>query len=268
MQSASTIKQYTYYVNKFSFFDLNKVDEVYTTLKNMKSKKTQKSMSNSNMKIIISAFMWQLKKDKAEPEIIEKYKSYLEKMRKEMSCIENDNKTTHGIIPKWLDIIKLRDALDDNSKNKVILSLYTMIPPRRLQDYVQLKIVDNEKNMTDKKYNYYHISDKCIIFNSYKTERIYKMQCVDIPQNLCKVIDDYIKIYKLESGDLLLNFNNYRQLYYVLYSLIGCGVDNIRHSYVNYQYEKYNMPPSKDIEQMAHDMGHSVTTNLRYRKNI
>ena len=88
-----------------------------------------------------------------------------------------------------------------------------------------------------------------------------------IPPELSKIIDKYIKDNKLKNGDLLFGFHSTLQLLYRLKKLLGCGVDNIRHSYINYRYSKYNLPPSKEMEEMANQLGHSLTTDLRYRKN-
>jgi hypothetical protein len=124
----------------------------------------------------------------------------------------------------------------------------------------------NLKNIENKKYNYYVSSVGVFIFNVYKTQSAYNTQIQQIPIELKKIIDNYIIFDNLEVGDSLIGYKTYQNLRLILIKLIGTGIDNLRHSFVNDLYKDNVIPESKIIEQTAMAMGHSLQTHLRYRK--
>lgn len=105
-------------------------------------------------------------------------------------------------------ILKRRqDLLDEYNKTKdyatlvnlVIVSLYTLIPPRRLLDYSLMKIGDG----TDMKYNYF--TGSRFIFNNYKTKGTYQSQVIDVPKELVKLLNFYIARKEFKDSDFLLH---------------------------------------------------------------
>lgn len=262
-QAKSTIKMYEYFTNKYKHLDFSKPEKILLKLVKLKNKKGE-DMSVSCIKVILSSIVWSLKQDpKTSKETLAKYTSYIKDLKNIAGDEERDHTKVLGIIPQWDDVIKIRGELLENKelKNHLIISLYTYIPPRRLKDYVLLKIAKNENNMKDKEYNYYDISKKTLIFNNYKTQKQYNQQLINVPDELATIIDNYIDTRGLKSGELLLEYKDYHQLLYALKKLVGCGVDNIRHSFVNKEMEK--MP---DLEKNAEMMGHSVQTHMNYKK--
>lgn len=70
----------------------------------------------------------------------------------------------------------------DDLQDTIIVSLYTLMPPRRNADYTEMKIGEPK----DDNYNYY---DKFkFYFNRYKTDKIYGQQVVDVPDEIGKLI--------------------------------------------------------------------------------
>lgn len=260
-QATSTIEKYKYYLEKYKDVDMNDPEEAVETLK-------QRDLSLSYIKCILSAFIWKIRQEDPKNPILKQYRYIISSLRGQLERKERDPTDVHGIIPKWESIIKKRQSewKEGHYKNHLILSLYTYIPPRRLKDYVLLKVVNTPKEASDKEFNYYITTQKSLVFNNYKTARTYNQQVEEVPDVLHEIIMAYCKDNDIESGDLLLGFHDILQMNYILKTLIGCSVDNIRHSYVNNQYEQYNMPSSEFIEKMASKMGHGVATNMRYRK--
>jgi len=84
-------------------------------------------------------------------------------------------------------------------QNYVILSLYTLIPPRRSLDYTQMKI----NNIDSYQSNY--IKGKFFIFNTYKTSRVKGRDKIPIPTQLKTILNKWIKI---NPTDYLLFDNN------------------------------------------------------------
>lgn len=85
----------------------------------------------------------------------------------------------------------------DHLLNTTILSLYTCIPPRRNQDYLDMLVVKkwNDKMPTDK--NYLDLYNSQFVFNKYKTSKKYGTQIVKIPNDaenpLMDVLEAYLK---------------------------------------------------------------------------
>jgi hypothetical protein len=79
--------------------------------------------------------------------------------------------------------------------NAVILSLYTLQPPRRNKDYTEMMIT---RGIPDKaENNYLEIDGKSWkwIFNNYKTQKKYKQQVADVPDDLKAVLEVYLKFH-------------------------------------------------------------------------
>lgn len=267
MQTESTKKIYQYYVNRF--YDKKKVltpNKFFREISDLNNKKG-KEMTISTIKLIISSIIWQLRKEKASEKIIQHYSKLIKELKSEAKYQEQDHNKYEGFIPDWKDIIKIRDQTED-PLDHLILSLYTYIPPRRLKDFLMMKITNNVGSKENRGFNYYDMQEKTFTFNVYKTQKAFKGQTFDVPDELCNIIDDYIKLKKLKSGSLLLGLKNYFQLGYRLRKLLKCSCDNIRHSFVNHEYTNVkNMPESSRMEEVAREMGHSLETHLRYRKN-
>ena len=75
----------------------------------------------------------------------------------------------------------------DKLLDLMILSLYTLTPPRRNLDYLNMLVTKPE----DDKHNYKW--DGSFHFNNYKTAKTYKEQVEPIPPELQKVIDMYMR---------------------------------------------------------------------------
>ena len=77
----------------------------------------------------------------------------------------------------------------NNLLNYVVLSLYTLHPPRRNVDYSLMKI---SNNMNDDKYNYLDMKKGQFVFNNYKTQGKYNTVVVPIEEDLKQVIELYL----------------------------------------------------------------------------
>ena len=77
----------------------------------------------------------------------------------------------------------------NNLLNYVVLSLYTLHPPRRNVDYSLMKI---SNNMNDDKYNYLDMKKGQFVFNNYKTQGKYNQVVVPIEKDLMMVIELYL----------------------------------------------------------------------------
>ena len=95
-------------------------------------------------------------------------------------------------VPSKIEISSHYDKL----LNYLLLSLYTMLPPRRNIDYSMMFI---SNDMTNTNHNYLDIKNKQFIFNNYKTAGKYKTIKIDIPDDLFNVIKKYLKNHHFKS---------------------------------------------------------------------
>lgn len=152
----------------------------------------------------------------------------------------------------------------DLMQDYVILSLYVLIPPRRLMDYTKFKVrsVDNE---TD---NY--MEKRQFVFNQYKTAKKYNRQEVAIPQKLRNIVN---KWSELNNSDYLLVDDNGKpfsapKLTLRLNRIFGgrkISVNQLRHTYIT-DTVMQNVPALTKLDKVAKDMGHSVEEALLYKK--
>jgi len=96
----------------------------------------------------------------------------------------------------WEDILEARDKLAKDSVEYVLMSLYTMIPPRRNLDYI-MKVGKPEPNS-----NWYDGHN--FYFGNYKTKGTYHTQVIEPPAELKHVIDTYLEQRPFRMNDLLV----------------------------------------------------------------
>lgn len=257
MVSDTTEKQYKYLLSKFPISCLEDSGSVFHNLMSIRTGGNKK-LSKSTIKTILSAIIWKLTNDKCDESVIDAYRSYNKYLKTFTDKEEDDDKKIHGVIPKWKDVERARDATK-NDTARLLLSLYTMIPPRRVQDYEKMYVSYTNRN--DKEHNYYCIESKCFIFNRFKTSKHYGQQIIRVPDALITVLNDYIDNHDIGNNKPLFEISR-RTMHNILKRAIGCGVNNIRHAFVNRELEK-----THDIRKNAEMMGHSLSTHFKYRKN-
>jgi len=254
--------------------DITKPSDNITYLQNRVNARKQK-LSISSIKLILSAFLWKLNNESHDldeitrQKLIIDYKKSLASFKIITDNLEKDHANIHGHIPKWNDILSVRDEQLKlgNLKYHLILSLFTYIPPRRLTDYIVLKFVISDTYTTDKKFNYYVQQSKHFVFNVFKTSKAFKTQIINSTDELSSIIDNYVETNNIENEHLLLDMHDYHQLYTILNKLLHCSIDNIRHSFISFSYQS-GLVDSSTLESNANNMAHSLSTHLRYRKNI
>jgi uncharacterized protein YneF (UPF0154 family) len=137
-----------------------------------------------------------------------------------------------------------------------------VIPPRRSQDYGEMKI----RNYDPKTDNYFK-GDK-FYFNVYKTAKTYGLQTLDVPKPLSALIKKWVK---LNPTDYMLYSSNKQklsspQINRILNEAFGKAISTnmLRHIYLSDKYK--NIPAINDIQNLATEMGHSPSQALEYIK--
>lgn len=256
--SKTTTEQYQYWLKKYPDLPIDNPTATYKKILSLK-----KSVSYNKM--LLCAIVWKVRNENANSPLLEQYRDYLQRCRTQQEIRDRNHDEDKEKVIQWEKVLEIRDSLP-LGRMKLILALYTYIPTRRLRDFILMKY--SIKENPDTEFNYYVSSKKFFVFNQYKTAKTFKTQKLRCPPTLQNVIEQYVEKEGIQDGDLLLGMNNYLQMYYQLKKTLGCSVDSLRHSHVSYLYKKYNLPSSKKLEKNAYEMGHSVETHMRYRKNI
>jgi hypothetical protein len=242
-----------------------------------------------------------LYKDKPAYKAIHKF--YYDKMMEKANVAKEEDtaKKTEKQEEAWIgwgDVEKKREELKEevskfagNKKvsnaefahllNHLVLSLYVDVPPRRNQDYLDMKVYyakANEKlDYIDKDYNYVLLRKKVpvqFIFNKYKTSKKYGTQKVDIPEHLAGVITAYLKHRPTTADEkkdkefhLLVNAEGkpLTQANAITRVLNGVFGKNVGSSMLRHIYLSHKMDIS-DMKNDATAMGHSLTEQMKYLK--
>lgn len=205
-------------------------------------------------------------------------KAYNDHMKEQkMSQTQKDNWITQDEIKAVYRRLEkeVRPLLNSTSVNPytlrrimdyVILSFYHLIPPRRSLDLVKFKVRNVDKDSDN------YMTGKKMIFNDYKTKKIYGQQTVDIPQKLKSIIDKWVS--KHDNDYLVFGDNGNpmtsAQLTHRLNRIFDgkkVSVNMLRHSYITHTVLP-QVPALKKLENTAKDMGHSVETQALYRKDM
>lgn len=150
--------------------------------------------------------------------------------------------------------------------DSLIRGLYTMFPPRRIEDYAYMRYVDEDKG--DEEVNYYVGTEGKFIFKKYKTVRTYGIQSFDVSAELKELIDRYILKNKISHGDPLLKYHgakgkfSEKTLQRKLIQIFGASVDGIRHAYITNIYK--NGKNLFNIDDISNKMAHNIKTHLGY----
>jgi len=161
----------------------------------------------------------------------------------------------------------------DHLLNTTVLSLYTCVPPRRNQDYLDMVIVKKWDDDMDKSKNYLDLTGNQFIFNKYKTAKKYGTQHVTIPNDdvnpLMDILATYLKYHPLYKKNTETPFlvgidgtplKAVNSITRILNKIFGkkVGSSLLRHIFLS---DKYNI---KEMQEDAADMGHSVEEQAKY----
>jgi hypothetical protein len=204
---------------------------------------------------------------------------YLRELRDKIEKQRGDNEIKEGkVLIKNFDIDVILENITklDSSIDKLIYALYTIHPPRRLLDYSEMFISNNiDIDKLDDSKNYVICENDIpsyFLFNKYKTNKFFGKQKIKINNKLSLIIQEFIKINKLNYNDSLLNniksntlgkyiTNICKKIYN--FSITETGLRNSYITYIN--NKKLTLNEKKTISQM---MAHSLTEQQKYNKVV
>lgn len=278
--SASTLKTYAsllkslYYNNhdKQSEINLDWFDKQDDVIESLKDKPYSSRKTTYSALIAITK-----NNDKYKNELVGDAKKYQEfittqkKTDKQEANWKNYDEIKN-IVDASLERIKpllkkkeLNDKEYKDLQDFVILALTSGVyfPPRRSSDWVFMKIQNVDKA------NDNFIDKNNFVFNKYKTAKFYNQQTVDIPKDLKKILNKFIKF---NPHEYLLTDGQGKQLSTVrltqkLNTIFGNKISTsmLRHIFLSSKLK--DIPALNELKQIATEMGHSVNEQLQYIKH-
>jgi len=213
----------------------------------------------------------------------EKYKilhNYLSKyiidLNKAYESKRDDNEVDADDVGKIITDYSMDTLLNNANKfnditDKLIYSIYTMLPPRRLE-YTSVIIgthtgtrIRDDTNYLIKKGG----SPSYFVWNDYKTSKAYGRVIVDIPPELSKIIKEYMMINKIKTGDKLLPLQrtNFIRLIKKIFNKIYDADISLRWLRISFATYINGLNTSNNVKtKLALEMGHSSAQSSRYKK--
>mgnify|MGYP002477977120 CR=1 FL=1 len=258
-------------------------DVKFFTSKNKEIIKYLDTLSPTRRKAMLSALIAIVSHKK----VVEVYKTKMLDVSKE--CREQDEKQEKSDKEEknwesWDTVMKVYHELEEEAqplfkKDKltsqnlkvlqhyIILSCYVLIPPRRIADFINFKIKDIDQKVD----NWFDEKTNELVFNNYKTAKNYGTQRVECPESLQTVFKKWFPIASKFSEYMLFNsYGNHLtqpQLTKMINAIFGKNISAsmLRHIYVSDVTLK-NVPKLSELEKVAHDMGHSTSEQMLYKK--
>jgi hypothetical protein len=172
------------------------------------------------------------------------------------------------------DIVRRANEL--NMEDKIIYAYYTLQPPRRCEDVYMLTVIKSSEDNLDSDKNYIVVDDDNspieVIYNKYKTNKIYGRQRIKISNEILKsIIREYIYKNDIKEGEKLYRkfskANTFgdaiKRVFSKVYSK-KITLNNIRHSYIT--WEMREIRSVNYLSNLAMMMGHSIGEQQLYRR--
>lgn len=215
--------------------------------------------------------------DDSENEDYKQWLSYFQSVKTIIDEAYDTNKPSKrqekGYI-KLADIQNIKNSLPVGSIERLILSLYTDIPPVRSDyGYVAIYNTEEDRNSEENNNNYILLDEKKIVLKDFKTAKIYKQNEIDIPDVLFEEIKQSLinqprkYLFVDASGNPYKNKVSYngflnRKLKIILNNqYFHAGL--FRHIYIT--DTNINERPVNEQKQLAKAMAHSHRVQGLYR---
>lgn len=184
------------------------------------------------------------------------YKSKFQELIKPINDKRNSNQKTEKEEAYWIsweDVIKRRTELE--GLDRVLLSLYTYLPPRRAKDYGTMEINSKTKNS-------FNTEDKTFTFRDYKTAGTYGEQVIPVPEELYDLLMTYIeekregKLLPITTPSITKHLNS-------IFKPKKISVSALRHIYDTHHFGEVK----RRMNDTARLMAHSSNQQQQYIKN-
>lgn len=264
----STLKNLFYKVYGNEQFDINKFNDPKKIMKYLEQIEPNKRKSIlSSLYVLTQNKDYQNKMNNDIHEYNENIKMEIKQpkeeenwlSKEELDKIYQQEKQIYNHLSK-----KKSHNMDDlqQMQNYIILSLYTLIPPRRSLDYTEMKI----KNIIPED-NY--IEKNNFVFNKYKTSKFYNQQREKITKELMSILKKWSKFNPTDyllfdsKGGKLTPSKLTRRLNKIFSKNISTS--SLRKFYISHKYQNY-IKENKELADDFSKMGSSILQKDVYLK--
>ena len=169
-----------------------------------------------------------------------------------------------------MPIIQKKKKISDDQLQQlhdlVVVSLYTLLPPRRNVDYSEMVVAAPTE---DKTKNFYHAGK--FYFNNYKTKGTYNQQVIDLHEELNAILKLWIKLKPKGPDSLLVNLqtnakykpSDMTKLLKQVFNNEHIGVSVLRNVFLSEKYSDVMSKLKKDAAQMGTSIGVAESTYIK-----
>lgn len=254
---------------------IKKADEIIAFIKETySSKNTQITYISSFASVTVAL-------GKSYKKAYDKYSEISSKDRIAKDAIDNKNLSTPAETDKMISYKSLRNLYKSDNltdRQRALVSLYTRLPPRRVQLAQYLKLSNTDDDLDDG-FNYLivdkHNKPIKVVMTKYKTHKIYGdfELLLENKFHLNSILKKYIETSNIKNGNLMfpnhkgtINKNMSDEIKNAFRTASGkpLTVNIIRHIFVS---EFLKRPRSIEEKKLiAQAMGHSKATQERYMR--
>lgn len=177
---------------------------------------------------------------------------------------------------EWPAILQLTSKLAPGSKEHLLLSLLTLLPPRRQLDWFRVRVYTQANYKPPADHNYVNLGwpKPYILLVDYKTSNAYGNWYKAIPSNLMHVIQtsinahprDWLFVDRYDTPyDDVKTFTMWsNRVLKRLCQKEDVSMNTLRHSYISYVHQTTPCMTLKQISGLSRDMGHNISQNMAY----
>jgi hypothetical protein len=193
---------------------------------------------------------------------------------KELSMIENEDKIYNGIVPSFKTYLQqVKSTFGVDSKHYLVALLYSIFTMR--DNFKAMKII--EKETEDDNTNNFLLFNKKqfkIIINDFKTKNKYKKIIYSYnsknadERELKKLLEKYISLNNIVYGEYVFGKTPLSQFVSLINKQLGydTGINLYRHMRVTEEHGK--TLSFEERNKLANQMGHTIFTQKKYKRNI
>jgi len=192
----------------------------------------------------------------------QKIRDYNEMSNAEITQLGTNEKRVNLIQSVDFEALEEQMRKEKNLTKKLVLALYTLIPPLRQQDYLNLPVFDKApKTKSKRPVNYMDLRNKVLVIGNHKTSDSNGEKIIDLPDELIAIIRKYLR-YEESSVILPMTSSNFTKYFQRHFN--GLSPQVLRKAFVS-QYA--NGMSVEERFKLGRLMGHKISTSqLQYNK--
>lgn len=229
--------------------------------------------------VILALFNYNQELKEDQFDLYNKWKKVNEKQRKTIDEKYKSNKPTERQAKAYVsynDIVRIADGMKEGSQERLLLRIYTEIPPTR-SDHYKTKIYSSDPNNETENYIVLGTTN-IVVLNDYKTAKRYGRIDIDIPKKLVNEITKSLKKqpreYLFTSGrtnepyDKKNSFNKWANRVLKKHFNDGFSLTMLRHIYISRTDLGLLSKSELEQEKISSKMCHSSVQLRRYLWNL